>query len=178
MHGAVLQALVEVGLSPFSVPPQAIATNHIGALHELELEPFRRILARGGVPISFGDVVADDEWDFSILSADTIAVDLVRRLPSKRLIFVSDVEGVMAPTEPGVRGRPINPLTRAALAALKPTDGVLDVTGGIRAKAEAMLAAADAGADAGLISGLRHGALSRALRGESVYGTWCGPQIR
>jgi isopentenyl phosphate kinase len=176
LHGAVLQALVDSGLSPFSVPPQPIALNRAGKLTRLDLEPFRRALARGGVPVSFGDVVPDEEWGFSILSADTIAVELVRGLPSRRLLFVSDVEGVLAPAAPGRPRRPIPRLTAEALESLRPTEGVPDVTGGIRAKAEAMLAAAGAGADAGLISGLRHGALSRALRGETVYGSWCGPQ--
>jgi len=177
LHGAVLQALVDAGLSPFSVPPQPISLNRGGKLSHLDLEPFRRALARGGVPVSFGDVVLDEEWEFSILSADTIAVELVRGLPSRRVLFVSDVEGVLAPASPGQRRRPIPRLTADVLESLRPADGVADVTGGIRAKAEAMLAAAGAGADAGLISGLRHGALSRALRGESVYGTWCGPQV-
>jgi isopentenyl phosphate kinase len=177
LHGAVLQALIDSGLSPFSVPPQPIAFNRAGKLSQLDLEPFRRALARGGVPVSFGDVVPDEEWGFSILSADTIAVELVRGLSSRRLLFVSDVEGVLAPTGPGERRRPILRLTAAAIESIRPMEGVPDVTGGIRAKAEAMLAAAGAGADAGLISGLRHGALSRALRGETVYGSWCGPQI-
>ena len=118
----MLQALVDVGLSPFSVPPQAISVNRAGKLSELNLDPFRRALARGGIPVSFGDVVSDEEWDFSILSADTIGVDLVRRLPSRRLIFVSDVEGVLAPAEPGSRQRPIARLTPAALESLRPTD--------------------------------------------------------
>jgi isopentenyl phosphate kinase len=176
LHSAVLRAMVDAGLAPFSVPAQPIAVCRGGALARFDLEPFRRALARGGVPVSFGDVVADEEWGFSILSADTIAVQLVRELPSRRLVFVSDVEGVLAPGSSGQRHRPIAKLTHDVLQTLRPSEGVTDVTGGIRAKAEAMLAAAGAGADAGLISGLRHGALSRALRGETVYGSWCGPQ--
>lgn len=178
LHAAVLQSLIDAGLSPFSVPPQPVSLNRAGKLVKLDLDPFRRALERGGVPVSFGDVVLDEEWDFSILSADTIAVELVRKLPSKRLVFVSDVEGVLAPAPSGQPPRPILQLTSAALESLRTREGVPDVTGGIRAKAEAMLAAAGAGADAGLISGLRHGALSRALRGESVYGTWCAPQVQ
>jgi isopentenyl phosphate kinase len=177
LHNLVLQALVDAGLCPLSIPPQPISVNSRGELTRFELEPFRRALARGAVPVSFGDVVLDEEWDFSILSADTIAVQLVRGLPSRRLVFVSDVEGILSPAEPGQRRHPIARLTPSVLDSLKETPGVADVTGGIRGKAEAMLAAARAGADAGLISGLRHGALSRALRGESVYGSWCGPEV-
>ena len=176
LHGAVLQALVDAGLSPFSVSPQVIARNRAGRLHELDIEPFRRVLQSGGLPVAFGDVVQDIEWGHSILSADTIGVELVRRLPAKRLIFVSDVEGVLSSGPGSPRRRAIPRLTDEALVSLRPVEGVPDVTGGIRAKAQAMLDAAAAGADAGLISGLRHGALSRALRGEMVYGTWCTPE--
>lgn len=177
LHGAVLQALLDAGLAPFSVPPQVVALNRGGRLVQFDTSPFLRALDRGGVPVSFGDVVLDDQWGFSILSADTIGVELVRHLPSRLLLFVSDVEGVLVPGIPGARRRPIAQLTRAALESLQPTSGVPDVTGGIRAKVEAMLAAAEAGARAGLISGLRHGALSRALQGETVYGSWCAPEV-
>jgi isopentenyl phosphate kinase len=177
LHGDVLQALVDSGLSPLSVPPLPIALNRAGKLSRIDLEPFRRALSLGAVPVSFGDVVPDADWDFSILSADAIALELIRGIPSVRLLFVSDVDGVLASASPGQRPRAVARLTRDVVDSLRPTEGVADVTGGIRAKAEAMLAAADLGADAGLISGLRHGALSRALRGESVYGTWCGPQV-
>ncbi|MCI4347797.1 MAG: isopentenyl phosphate kinase family protein [Thermoplasmata archaeon] len=177
LHGEVLRALVDAGLAPFSVPPQAISFNRAGKLARLDTEPFRRALSRGGVPVSFGDVVPDEEWGFSILSADTVAVELVRQLPSRRLVFVSDVEGVLAPAVGSPRRKLIPRLTSAVLASLQASDTVPDVTGGIRGKVESMLVAAEAGADAGLISGLRHGALSRALRGEIVYGSWCEAQV-
>ncbi|MCI4353423.1 MAG: hypothetical protein L3K14_08625 [Thermoplasmata archaeon] len=176
LHGEVLRTLVDAGLAPFSVPAQAISINRAGRLVRLDIEPFRRVLGQGGVPVSFGDVVPDEEWGFSVLSADTIAVDLVRHLPSRRLVFVSDVEGVLAPAGGSPRRRAIPRITPAVLESLPAIEGVPDVTGGIRGKVESMLAAAEAGADAGLISGLRHGALSRALRGEIVYGSWCTPQ--
>ncbi len=177
LHGFVVQALLDAGLSPFSVPPQVIAENRRGRLETLEIDPFRRVLGTGGLPVSFGDVVRDSDWGHSILSADTIAVELVRRLPAKRLIFVSDVDGVMEATSPGHRRRAVPRVTPELVASLQPSPGVPDVTGGIRAKAQAVLDAAGAGADAGIISGLRHGALSRALRGESVYGSWCTPEV-
>ncbi len=177
LHAAVLRALLDVGLAPLSVPSQPLARSRGGNLVELDLAPFRRALAAGGIPVGFGDVVPDDEWGFSILSADTIAVELARRLPSRRVLFVSDVNGVYANRPNRGRPRVIERVTRATLAELRPRAEGPDVTGGIRGKVSAMVAAAEAGAEVGLISGLRHGALSRALRGEAVYGSWSGPQL-
>jgi isopentenyl phosphate kinase len=171
LHASVIHALVDAGLAPWSLPGATVGRNRSGVLDELDSERFTDALGAGVTPVSFGDVVRDDAWGFSILSADTIALGLAAALPVARVVFVSDVGGVF---EPGAKGRPIAVprVTRELVERLRPTPGVADVTGGIRGKAEAMLAIGEAGADAGLISGLSDGLLSRALRGERVYGSW------
>ncbi len=171
LHLAVLRELVHAGATPASVPVATHARNRDGQLAAIDATPFEDALDRGFVPVSFGDVVPDDAWGSSILSADTIAVALVPVLRPSRVVFVSDVPGVL---QPRTRGRPrvFEELTAEIVDGLRPAPGAPDVTGGIRAKATAMLAIARDGADAGLISGLTDGALSRALRGERVYGSW------
>ncbi|MFI5414993.1 MAG: isopentenyl phosphate kinase, partial [Candidatus Lutacidiplasmatales archaeon] len=145
LHAAVLQSLVEAGMNPWSVPGSMVGRNRSGVLDDLDPAPFADALAAGVTPVSFGDVVRDDAWGFSILSADTIAVELARELPAQRVLFVSDVGGIF---EPGANGRPVAVpvVTPELVERLRPTPGVADVTGGIRGKAEAMLAIADDGA--------------------------------
>lgn len=176
LHLAVLRELVRAGAAPASVPMASHARNRAGALLELDAQPFARALDRGALPVSFGDVVPDDEWGTSILSADTIARALVEPLGVRRVVFASDVPGILeGPTN---RRRTVaTDVTPALVARLAPAAGAPDVTGGIRGKAEAMLAIADLGADAGLISGLKDGELSRAIRGEAVYGSWARARI-
>ena len=171
LHLAVLRGLVAAGARPWSVPAATIAQNREGLLAEIELASFQEALADGMVPVSFGDVVPDSAWGWSILSADTIAIELARRLPVRRVLFVSDVPGVL---EPGAGRRPtiVPEVTPSVVARLSARAGGPDVTGGIRGKAAAMLEIARLGADAGLISGLKDGLLSRALRGDSVPGSW------
>jgi len=171
LHLLVLRALVRAGAAPASVPIATHARNRAGALVRLDADPFAEALARGRLPVSYGDVVPDELWGESILSADTIARALVAPLGAGRVVFVSDVPGVL---EPRPRGRPsiVRELSESTLDSLRPAPGGRDVTGGIRGKVDAMLAIARAGADAGLISGLTDGALSRALREEDVYGSW------
>jgi isopentenyl phosphate kinase len=171
LHLAVLRALVEAGLSPASVPMATHAENREGRLARLEAGPFRRLLEGGLTPVSFGDVVPDASWAFSILSADDIAAALTPELHPARVVFASDVPGVLD----GPRGRRptvVAEITEEVVTGLAAPAGGRDVTGGIRKKAEAMRAIAAAGADAALISGLTDGALSRAIRGEAVYGSW------
>jgi isopentenyl phosphate kinase len=171
LHLAVLRSLVAAGLSVGSVPPATHTTNEAGRMVSFDSTPFRTFLDAGLTPVSFGDVVPDRAWGWSILSADTIAVALAAELKAERVVFVSDVPGVLVARGPG---RPkVHPeVTEAVVAALQPNAAGPDVTGGIRGKAEAMLAIAASGADAGLISGLKDGELSRAVRGETVYGSW------
>ncbi|MFZ1022942.1 MAG: isopentenyl phosphate kinase [Thermoplasmata archaeon] len=171
LHLVVLSALLRAGISPWSVPIALHARSRAGVLTKLDSAPFVDALTRLMIPVSFGDVVPDDEWGFSILSADTIARELTAQLHARRVIFVSDVEGILR-TEPGGRRRAIPDVSPEVRDSLRPSAGASDVTGGIRGKADAMLAISKLGADAGLISGLTDGALSRAIRGEAVYGSW------
>ena len=171
LHLLVLRSLLRAGVTVASVPIATHARNREGTLVELDPAPFSAALDRGATPVSFGDVVPDELWGASILSADTIAERLVAPLRPERVIFVSDVPGILEGSPRGRRTVAAE-VTDAVVQTLRPNTGAVDVTGGIRGKAEAMLRIARAGADAGLISGLTDGALSRALRGETVYGSW------
>jgi len=171
LHLEVLRALVAAGAAPQSMPVPQIANNREGGLVALDAGPFEAALERGALPVSFGDVVPDDAWAYSILSADTIAAALASILRPARVIFATDVPGVLAAGGPG-RPKVVPEITEEVVAGLTPTAGATDVTGGIRGKASAALAIARHGVDAGIISGLSDGALSRAIRGETVYGSW------
>jgi isopentenyl phosphate kinase len=171
LHLLVLRALVRAGVSAASVPIATHARNREGRLVAFDASPFAEALRRGLAPVSFGDVVPDESWGASILSADTIAEQLVGPLRPQRVVFVSDVPGILS--GPAQGRRPAVPeVTAEVVERLRPVAGVADVTGGIRSKAESMLRIARSGVDAGLISGLKDGELSRALRGEYVYGSW------
>lgn len=178
LHVRVLQALADAGVPAFSVPAGATALNRAGRPESLDPAPFLRALELGVVPVSFGDVVPDLAWGFSILSADTIALRLAAPLGARRVLFASDVEGVLEfPDGAARRPRVLRRVDRSTLATLQARPGAPDVTGGIRGKLETVLALAEGGVDAGIISGLRHGTLARALTGEEVHGSWAGPSF-
>jgi isopentenyl phosphate kinase len=171
LHLAVLRELVRAGVPAWSVPLAGVARNREGKLDRMETGPFEEALERGQVPVSFGDVVPDASWGLSILSADRAAVELAHRLHAERVVFATDVPGVLEEL-PGGRRSVVPEVREATVAALRPARGATDVTGGIRGKLDAMLTIAGAGADAALISGLTDGAVARAIRGEAVYGSW------
>ena len=171
LHLVVLRQLVRAGANPVSIPMSTHARNRAGELVHLDPAPVAAALDAGFLPVSFGDVVPDEAWGSSILSADTIALALTAAVEPERVVFVSDVEGVLE-GPPGRRRTVVREVTPEVVAALRPGPGAVDVTGGIRGKATVMLAIAAAGADAGLISGLSDGAVSRAIRGATEYGSW------
>ena len=171
LHQRVVKELLSAGLPAFSVPPFPLAKNREGNLVEFPMANLTEVLERGGIPVTFGDVVRDSAWGFSILSGDTIAVRMAREISLRQMVFVSDVPGVFAPGSESHR-TVIRELGPELLAGLSVPRGHHDVTGGIRAKVQAMLEIAEGGARAGLISGLTHGNVLRALRGEEVYGSW------
>lgn len=177
LHQMVLASLLDARLSPWSLPPASLAQQRERSLARMETEPFLTALAEGLLPVTFGDVVPDSSWGFSILSADTIAVELVRRGVVERVLFVSDVGGVYESMGPG-RPKVIAEVTDEVVEGLSARGAGPDVTGGIRGKAQAMRAIAALGGHAGLISGLSDGLLTRALRGEPVYGSWSTPGRR
>jgi isopentenyl phosphate kinase len=171
LHLLVLRALVDAGGSPASVPMATHATNREGRLAALDGAPLRAALDGGRSPVSFGDVVPDTAWGSSILSADTIALEIARTMHPDRVVFVSDVPGIYDGPPVG-RRRILPELTPNIVDRLRRSAAGPDVTGGIRGKADAMLAIAGAGVDAVLISGLSDGATARALGGATVHGSW------
>jgi isopentenyl phosphate kinase len=177
LHLAVLRELVRAGGAPLSVPLSTHARNREGRPVELDAGPIEAALEAGMTPVSFGDVVPDDAWGFSVLGADTIATELVPILRPARVIFASDVAGVLGPGRSGQR--PVIPeVTDEIAQSLAGEGSAPDATGGIRGKALAMRSIARFGVDAVLISGLTDGALSRAIRGEAVYGSWAHARPR
>lgn len=171
LHLTVLRGLVAAGLRPWSVPMSTHARNRAGTLVAIDATPIDEALERGVLPVSFGDVVPDDEWGFSILSADAIAEALVPLLRPSRVVFATDVLGILE-GRPGSHRTVVEEITDDVVAGLPGTGAGVDVTGGVGAKAAAMRRIARAGVDAVLISGLTDGAIARAIRGEAVYGSW------
>lgn len=171
LHLAVLRSLVAAGANPWSIPPANHAVQTEGRLRSLDPRPFSTALEHGWTPVSFGDVVPDPAWGSSILSADTIALALARALTPRRVLFVTDVPGVLVAGADG-RATVVSDLTDGRVAPLSVGPGAVDVTGGIRRKVETALEIARSGVDAGIISGLRDGALSGAIRGDAFDGSW------
>ncbi|MDW5563006.1 MAG: isopentenyl phosphate kinase [Methanomassiliicoccus sp.] len=169
---AVTSALVRSGVPAVSLPPSALVRLSGGVLESLDVDAFRRYLALGIAPVTFGDVALDVKRGFGICSGDQLMEVLARELSPRRIIFCSDVDGVFSSDprcDPSARMYEV--VDRSVLDALPRTQHCADVTGSIYGKIETMLRIAAHGGGSMVINGMVPGRLAAAMRGEEVVGT-------
>ncbi|MEM0444365.1 MAG: isopentenyl phosphate kinase [Nitrososphaerota archaeon] len=164
----VTQILADAGLRCVGLPSNAIFLTRRGRIVSAALDPILAALDQGFIPVLNGDVVFDRELGFTVLSGDTIAVDLSIRLDAERLVFAVDVDGVF--DQLGEGARLIRELTRRTLASIRFGD-VGDVTGGMASKVEEALRAAEAGVEVRVVNGLFPSRVVDALLGRETIGT-------
>ncbi len=164
----VTEILAEAGLKCIGLPSTAVFQTRKGKIVSAGLDPILAALDQGLAPVLTGDVVFDRELGFTVLSGDTIAVDLSLRLGAERLVFATDVDGIFE--HPGEGARLLRELDRKTLASVRFGD-VGDVTGGMAAKVEEAMRAAEAGVEVYVVNGLEPSRVVDALLGRETIGT-------
>ncbi|MCS6871858.1 MAG: isopentenyl phosphate kinase [Anaerolineae bacterium] len=171
LNGLVLEALSAAGLPILGFQPSASARCYDGKLISMESELISRALAHGLIPLVYGDVAFDDVRGGTIISTETIFFYLAERLQPTRILLLGETEGVY-----DADGRVIPHITPQNFpqiaAALGGASGA-DVTGGMAAKVQAMLALVErvAGLQVQIMSGTEAGQVAAALRGDPSLGT-------
>ncbi|MBI1885005.1 MAG: acetylglutamate kinase, partial [Chloroflexi bacterium] len=134
---------------------------YVGEIVAVNVEPLLRLLDDGFIPVIAPIAV---EWQGQSatgqllnVNADTVAGELARALGAARLVFLTDVLGVL-----GGDGRPVGALAAAEAQRLL-AEGT--VGGGMIPKVQAALSAAAAGIRTLIIDGRAEHALSAALEG-------------
>lgn len=157
------------GLPVVPLPPASCAVMRDGALHRLDLDPFKAYLEVGMVPVTYGDVVRDEVRGLSICSGDQLMAALAEEFRPGKVIFVTDVDGVFTadPThDPGAKL--IETVDREVLGSLPRTERNVDVTGSIFAKIRYMIGMASLTGECLVLNGKVPGRLEAAIRGERV----------
>ncbi|MEL9999538.1 MAG: isopentenyl phosphate kinase [Thermoplasmata archaeon] len=127
-------------------------------------------LERGILPVTYGDVILDPKKGMGICSGDQIAFHLSKSLKPKRVIFVTDVDGIYN-KNPKIfsNARLIENLTSDQIVEFE--GNVPDVTGSMEGKLRVMRAIAKLGIDVIVINGLVRGRLRKAMEGKELKGT-------
>jgi len=179
LNRLVVDAFLAEGVPVVAFQPSASARCVGGELVELAVRPLEGALARGLVPVVYGDVALDDQQGSAIISTERVFGYLAGFLRPGRIVLAGEVDGVFTADplrDPAARlipeiARHNIEEVRAALAGSR---GV-DVTGGMLSKVLDMLALAREwpGLEALLVSGLRPGWVREALAGNRpAPSTW------
>lgn len=160
----VCKDLQKFGMPAFPLQASASAIMEKGKLKYLDINVIKRCLDIELVPVLFGTPAFDTVQGCSILSGDEIAAYLTKKLKTKRVIFATDVDGVLDSSN--------RIITNLDKEASKNLNGIpnskIDVTGGMIGKVEIFLRN---GLKCEVINGNKKGFIKRSLLGEVGLGT-------
>ena len=170
----VVDCLRRKGLPAVAFQPSAGGVLRNGRLVKFPIYVMKELLRVGIVPVSYGDVLFDQEKGVSILSGDHLVPYLAGKLKANRVILVADVPGIFdKDPKKNKDAKIIKELSRKNTHLIKEIGSAkgIDVTGGMKGKLDELMRLADLGIESEIISGFEAGTLKRALLGEGGLGT-------
>jgi isopentenyl phosphate kinase len=167
----VMTALHSANIPALALAPVAAVTARDGKILHWNLSPLQAALARGLVPVIYGDVCFDEQRGGTILSTEDLFEHLARALLPKR-ILLAGLEGAVWADFPA-RTRRVEKITPASFEEIRAGVGGshgADVTGGMESKVRQMLALVQEipGLTAQIFSAEPPGNLEQALGGGSL----------
>ena len=169
LNSMIIKELNDAGLPAISVPTGSCFMMEERKLIMNDTEVLSSMLAKGIMPVMFGDVVMDRKFGFAICSGDQIMELMTRIFHPSRVIFVSDIDGLYdKDPKTNADAKLFETVDKKVLESVKTDATTADVTGGIRGKMETMLRMCSRGCDCVLINGNAEGRLLSLLKGENV----------
>jgi isopentenyl phosphate kinase len=169
----LLRNLLETGLPAFSFSPASFLISDTKVYLKSYIDPVKKALQIGLIPVVYGDVVIDKTMGCTIFSTEKILSILANELRKEykiKIVYVTDVDGVYDD-----KGKTIPEISNKNIKALKPSivgaSGV-DVTGGMIHKVEEALKLANkTGIKTLIINGTKKSLLNNAILGKNMGGT-------
>lgn len=166
-------ALRSQGIPAMIFLPSSFIVADNGKIKRFYTEPIEKFLNLGMVPLIGGDMVYDESMGFSVCSGDTIALHLAATLNARRLIFVSDVDGIYTEDpKMNVNAQPIREMDLEDVQNIAKVSGSLgiDVTSGMKGKIEELKSYVHLLGDTEIVflSMLQYGNLKKYALGKDV----------
>ena len=173
LNRIVVQSFVYAGVPMLSLQPAASTLARHGVITKLELDPIRRALTHGLVPLVFGDVAFDEAIGGTILSTEDVFVHVAKALRPSWVLLLGNAPGVLDNNRQTIPV--ITPETYPQVKEHLRRSGYTDVTGGMADKVERMVTLVERlpGLRVRIMSGNEAGHLRDALArpAESTSGT-------
>ncbi len=139
------------------------------------VEPLKKALTIGLIPVLSGDVLFTNEKDFTIYSGDSLINLLVQEFDVDRVIFITDVDGLMVKDSKldGIErlsSLPLNDLREIEIADYSKKD-LADVTGTMKGKVETILSIGQFVNQVVVVNGNDPERISKVLRREPTICT-------
>ncbi len=167
----VMESLFNAGVPAISFPPSSsMVSNDRKVIHHNVLA-IRKALDVHLLPVVYGDVAFDEKRGGTILSTEDVFTFLVDQFSPSRILLAGIEAGVWEDFP--ARTKLVKQIQLSDYEKMRAGIGgsaSTDVTGGMKAKVEEMLALIQKtnGLTAQIFSAEEHGFLERALRGENV----------
>jgi len=180
LNRIIVRALIEAGENAFSINPSSCCIAESGVIKYMYLEPVKRLLEYGMIPVPYGDIGFDLKLGCSIFSTEEILSYIAKEFAKekfrpKKILMCGIVDGVFTgDVEKDPAARVIPEITSKNI---KEVEGFLtgssgiDVTGGMVLKVKKLLQIARLGITSEIINAAKPGVLRRALLGEEGVGT-------
>ncbi|MDP1713983.1 MAG: isopentenyl phosphate kinase [Anaerolineales bacterium] len=167
----VMESLLNAGVPAISFPPSSsMVSNDHKVIHH-NVMAIRKALDVHLLPVVYGDVVFDEKLGGTILSTEDVFRLLVDQFSPSRILLAGIETGVWQDFP--ARTKLVKQIQLSGYEKMRGSIGgsaSTDVTGGMKAKVEAMLALIQRtkGLTVQIFSAKESGLLARALRGENV----------
>jgi isopentenyl phosphate kinase len=169
----LIKNFLEIGLPAFSFSPASFMISDSKVCSKSYIDPVKKALQIGIIPVVYGDVIVDKAIGCTIFSTEKILSILAKEFQKDyqiRIIYVTDVDGVY-----DEKGKSIPEITNKNFESLKSSiigaKGV-DVTGGMLHKVEeALKLVKETGIKTLIINGKTKGSLKNAILGKKTVGT-------
>lgn len=167
----VMQSLLTVGIPAISFPPSASMVSKDRKVVHHNILAIRKSLDVRLLPVVYGDVAFDENLGGTILSTEDVFTFLVDQFSPSRILLAGIETGVWQDFP--ARTRLVKQIQLSDYEKMRAGIGgsaSTDVTGGMKAKVEEMLALIqkNKGLTVQIFSAEESGFLTRALRGENV----------
>lgn len=167
----VVQALLEAGIAALPFPPSASMVSKDRKVIHHNIEPIRRALDAHLLPVVQGDVAFDEMRGGTILSTEDVFAFLTEQFSPSRILLAGMEAGVWADFP--ARTKLVKEIQLSDYEKMRAGIGSsasTDVTGGMKAKVEEMLALVQKtnGMTVQIFSAEESGSLTKAIMGENV----------
>jgi len=166
----VVEILQENGLNAVAFQPSACGILKNRRLVCFPIDVMKRFIEIGIIPVSYGDVLLDEDTGINILSGDHLVPYIAEKLKADKIIMATDVKGIYdSDPKENKNARFIPEITSNNIKYIGIGNSrTMDVTGGMRRKVEELMRVAETGIEIRIVSGIDRGILKKALLGEHV----------